>query len=134
MIQPKLAMAERAEVELWQRLSLSFFLLLLLQKIMKRKWFWNYFANFFCQSIKRSIQELINLGQKCNKINYRELKYYIDTEMIVQSDNFFSETGSSDLATYIAWPSTILQKRNIIILWEISHENVRKTLDGAIKT
>ena len=58
------------------------------------------FCQFFCRSIKRSIQELINLGQKGNKINYRELKYYIDTEMIVQSDNFFSETGSSDLATY----------------------------------
>ena len=33
----------------------------------------------------------------------------------------------------LAWPSTILQKRNIIILSEISHENVRKTLDGAIE-
>ena len=34
----------------------------------------------------------------------------------------------------LAWPSTILQKRNIIILSEISHENMRKTLDGATKS
>ena len=38
------------------------------------------------------------------------------------------------LGSQLAWPSTILQKHNIMILWAISHENVRKTQDGAIKT